>query len=88
MKSLASIAFVTALGAALGLEAADAQAPVPTSTAPTLQQKVEEREAQRRALVAEQQKRYAEFVRWCKRAIFTDRELAECRVAYRRLWID
>jgi hypothetical protein len=88
MKSLASVAFVAALGAALGLEAADAQTPVATSSTPTLQQKLEEREAQRRALVAEQQKRYAEFVRWCKRAIVTDRELAECRVAYRRLWIE
>jgi ribulose kinase len=89
MKSLVYLAFVAVLGSALAREAAEAQTSTPTAVfTPTLQQRVEEREAQRRAMLAEQQKRYAEFVRWCKRAMVTDRELAECRVAYRRLWIE
>jgi hypothetical protein len=84
MKSLATIALIAVFGSAFAAEAT----PVTPVSTPTLQQKLEEREAQRRAMVVEQQKRYAEFVRWCKRAIVTDRELAECRVAYRRLSIE
>ena len=51
----------------------------------TNQKKVDEREAARRAAVAAQQKRKAEFQRRCAKPVKTAEELAECRSAYRQL---
>jgi outer membrane murein-binding lipoprotein Lpp len=51
----------------------------------TLQKKVDEREAKRRAAVAEQEKRKQEFARRCSKPLKTAEELQECRVAYRQL---
>ncbi|TMH40239.1 MAG: hypothetical protein E6H54_19425 [Betaproteobacteria bacterium] len=51
----------------------------------TIQKKVDEREAARRAAVATQQKRKEEFQRRCAKAVKTAAELAECRSAYRQL---
>jgi hypothetical protein len=74
-----------ATGHALGEEQKDAQ---PASAPPkvTVQKRLEEREAQRRAEMAEQQKRKEEFSRRCgSSALKTDQEVQFCRVAYRRL---
>ena len=51
----------------------------------TVQKKVEAREAQRRAAMAEHKKRKEEFARRCTKPGLTDAELEACRVAYRRL---
>jgi predicted DNA binding protein len=51
----------------------------------TVQKKVEAREAQRRAAMAEHKKRKEEFARRCTKSGLTDAELEACRVAYRRL---
>ena len=51
----------------------------------TMQKKVEEREAVRRAAVAEQQKRREEFNRRCSKPLKTAEELQECRAVYRQM---
>jgi malic enzyme len=51
----------------------------------TMQEKVEEREAIRRAAVAEQQKRREEFNRRCSKPLKTAEELQECRSVYRQM---
>jgi len=51
----------------------------------TMQEKVEEREAIRRAAVAEQQKRREEFNRRCSKPLKTAEELQECRAVYRQM---
>jgi hypothetical protein len=51
----------------------------------TMQEKVQEREAIRRAAVAEQQKRREEFNRRCSKPLKTAEELQECRSAYRQM---
>ena len=60
-----------------------------SSTSPepkiTMQKKVDEREAARRAAAAEHQKRKAEYQRRCAKPVKTAEELAECRTAYRQL---
>src|SRR3954464_10606135 len=57
-----------------------------SSEAKTMQSKVEEREAIRRAAVAEQQKRREEFNRRCSKPLKTAEELQECRAVYRQVW--
>jgi predicted DNA binding protein len=51
----------------------------------TVQNKLDQREAQRRAAVAEHKKRKEDFARRCMKPGLTDAELEACRVAYRRL---
>lgn len=51
----------------------------------TMQKKVDEREATRRAAVAEQQKRREEFNRRCSKPLKTAEELQECRAVYRQM---
>lgn len=51
----------------------------------TMQKKVDEREAQRRAAAADQAKRKAEFERRCTKPLKTPYELEECRVVYRQM---
>jgi len=51
----------------------------------TMQKKVEEREAVRRAAVEEQQKRREEFNRRCSKPLKTAEELQECRAVYRQM---
>jgi hypothetical protein len=50
-----------------------------------MQKKVDEREAARRAAVAEQEKRKQEFQKRCSKPVKTADELAVCRTAYRQL---
>ncbi len=51
----------------------------------TMQKKVDEREAARRAAVVEQEKRKQEFQKRCAKPVKTAEEFAECRTAYRQL---
>ena len=51
----------------------------------TMQKKVDEREAARRAAVAEQEKRKLEYERRCAKPDKTADELAACRTLYRQL---
>ena len=51
----------------------------------TGQEKLEQREALRRAAVAEQQKRKGDFARNCIKPGLTEPQLEACRAAYRRL---
>ena len=55
------------------------------STKVTIQKRVDEREAQRRAAVEEQQRRKNAFDRACNKPLRTDTDLDLCRVAYKRL---
>jgi hypothetical protein len=54
----------------------------------TAQKKVEEREAQRRNAVADQEKLKRDFERNCKKQVLTDSELKACREAYRRMSVN
>jgi hypothetical protein len=57
----------------------------PPTEVKTMQKKVDEREAARRAAVAEQEKRKQEFQKRCSKPVKTADELAMCRTAYRQL---
>ena len=57
----------------------------PPASTPTMQKKVDEREAQRRAAAADQQKRKEEFAKRCTKPLKTPFELEECRVVYRQM---
>ena len=51
----------------------------------TMQKKVDEREAQRRAAAADQQKKREQFARQCNKPVKTPFELEECRTVYRQM---
>jgi hypothetical protein len=51
----------------------------------TIQMKVDEREAQRRAALEEQQKRKDAFERACNKPMKSESDRDLCRVAYKRL---
>jgi hypothetical protein len=51
----------------------------------TMQMKVDEREAQRRAALEEQQRRKDAFERACNKPMKSDTDRDLCRVAYKRL---
>ena len=57
----------------------------PPAIKETAHEKLEAREAKRRAAVAEQRKRKDEFARNCIKADLTATQLEACRVAYRKL---
>ena len=57
----------------------------PQSEPKTMQKKVDEREAQRRAAAADHQRRKEEFERRCTKPLKTPYELEECRVVYRQM---
>ena len=52
---------------------------------PTAQEKLDQREALRRAAVLDQQKRKDDFARSCLRPALSDSQLEACRAAYRKL---
>ena len=79
------LGIAVAAGHALGEEDRDAP---PPAAAPkvTVQKRLEEREAHRRAEMAAQQKRKEEFSRRCSSsALRSEQDVQACRVAYRRL---
>ncbi|MGQ0652997.1 MAG: hypothetical protein ACT4P4_12160 [Betaproteobacteria bacterium] len=82
----AAIGVVVAAGHAAGEDDRDLHAPAPAQPKLTVQKRIEDREAQRRQEMAEQQKRKEEFSRRCNSsALKTGREAELCRVAYRKL---
>ena len=74
------LAAALAAGHALGQD-------IPPQSEPkvTMQKKVDEREAQRRAAAADQQKRKEEFAKRCSKPVKTPFELEECRTVYRQM---
>ncbi len=70
-----------------GMQAATLAQATPTQTeaAKTGQAKVEEREAQRRVALKEQQDRKDAFERACNKPMKTDMDFDLCRTAYKRL---
>ena len=70
-----------------GMQAATLAQATPTQTeaAKTGQAKVEEREAQRRVALKEQQERKDAFERACSKPLKTDMDFDLCRNAYKRL---
>lgn len=83
-RTVASIAVVLGIILAAGHAFGDA-ASQSSAAKQTMQQKVDEREAQRRAEVEEQRKRKEEFARACNKPRKTEAELEQCRAAYKRL---
>lgn len=81
---IGSIALVLAGVLVTGYAAGDESIQTP-AIKETAQNKVDEREAKRRAAVAEHKKRKEDFARRCTKPGLTDAELEACRVAYRRL---
>ena len=66
-------------GHALGEDA------LPPASPPTIQKRLDEREAQRRAAAADQQKKKDEFARRCTKPVKTATELEECKQVYRSM---
>jgi hypothetical protein len=81
--TIASIAVVLAVILAAGHAYSDTVSQ--TMAKPTAQEKVVEREAQRRAAVEEQQKRKDAYERACNKPMKSDSDLDLCRAAYKRL---
>ena len=52
---------------------------------PTAQEKLEQREALRRAALLDQQKRKDDFARNCLKPTLSESQLEACRAAYRKL---
>ena len=84
-RTIASVAVVLAVILAAGHAYSESEAPA--TARPTAQQKLEEREALRRAAVEEQQKRKDAFERACKQPMKSDSDLELCRSAYKRLQV-
>ena len=74
------LAAALAVGHALGQDTSPQSEPKVT-----MQKKVDEREAQRRAAAADQQKRKEEFAKRCTKPVKTSYELEECRTVYRQM---
>jgi hypothetical protein len=83
--TIASMAVVLALILAAGHAYSDT---VSQSGTPTAQEKVVEREAQRRTAVEEQQKRKEAYERACNKPMKSDSDLDLCRAAYKRLQVN
>lgn len=82
---VASVALVLAAALAVGHVLGQDIPPQSEPTPVTMQKKVDEREAQRRAAAADQQKRKEEFARRCTKPVKTPFELEECRIVYRQM---
>jgi hypothetical protein len=96
-KTVGTVAVVLAVVLAAGFAVGEDGAPASTKAAPgaaalmpatpgkTAQMRIEEREAQRRVALEEQQKRKDEFERACNKKSGSDFD--QCRAAYKRLQI-
>ena len=82
-KTVGSMAIV--LGVVLSAGFAVGEDSATGASKQTMQMKVEEREAQRRAALEEQQKRKDAFERACNKPMRSDTDRDLCRVAYKRL---
>ena len=81
---VASAALVLAAALAVG-HALGQDIPPQSETKVTMQKKVDEREAQRRAAAADQQKKREQFARQCNKPVKTPYELEECRTVFRQM---
>jgi len=81
---VASAALVLAAALAVG-HALGEDTPPQSEPKGTMQKKVDEREAQRRAAAVDQQKRKEEFARRCTKPVKTPSELEDCRSVYRQM---
>jgi hypothetical protein len=79
--AVGTIALVLAAALAVGYAFGD-DAP-PPSAPKTIQKRIDEREAQRRAAALEHDKRKQEFARRCSKPIKNPFELEECKAVYR-----
>ena len=82
---VASVALVLAAALAVGHVLGQDIPPQSEPKVVTMQKKVDEREAQRRAAAADHQKRKEEFARRCMKPVKTPIELEECRSVYRQM---
>jgi len=83
-RTIASMAVV--LGVILAAGYAQGEAPAPAGAPKiTAQDRLVEREAQRRAAVEEQQKRKDAFERACNKPLKSETDFDLCRAAYKRL---
>jgi hypothetical protein len=80
-----TLALILAAALVAGYTYGDDTSVSPAEPKITMQKKVDEREAARRAAVAQQEKRKQEYQRRCAKPDKTAEELAECRVLYRQL---
>jgi hypothetical protein len=83
--TIATVAVVLGVILTAGYANGDAAEPAAGATKPTAQDKVQEREALRRAAVAEQQRRKDAYERACNKTLRTDTDRDLCRTAYKRL---
>ena len=81
---VASVALVLAAALAVG-HALGQDIPPQTEPRVTMQKKVDEREAQRRAAAADQEKKREHFAKQCSKPVKTAYELEECRTIYRQM---
>ena len=83
-KTIATVAIVLGVVLAAGYASSqdNTQMPMPKQTA---QEKIVEREAQRREAMKLHQERKTDFARRCNKPALSNSELDYCRVAYRKL---
>jgi hypothetical protein len=97
-KTIGTVALVLAVVLAAGFAVGEDGAPVTKGTAApaaqppatpgkTAQMRIEEREAQRRVALEEQQKRRDAYERACGKPNKSEADLEQCRAAYKRLHI-
>ena len=84
-KTTATIALVLGVILAAGYSYGEAPVSAAAVAKQTAQDRLELREAQRRAAVEEQQRRKDAFERACSRPMKSDTDLDLCRTAYKRL---
>lgn len=82
-KTVGSMAVVLGVVLSAGFAVGEDSATVTSKQ--TMQMKVEQREAQRRAALEEQQRRKDAFERACNKPMKSDTDRDLCRVAYKRL---
>ena len=82
-KTIGTVAVV--LGVVLAAGYAVGEDGAAGASKPTMQMKVEEREAQRRAALEEQQRRKDAFERACNKPLKSATDFDLCRTAYKRL---
>ena len=84
-RTIATMAVVLGVILAAGYANGESGTPAGGATKPTVQDKITEREAQRRAAIEEQQRRKEAFERACNKPLKTDSDFDLCRSAYKKL---
>ena len=86
-RTIALMAVLLGVILAAGYAQGEAGQPAAPNKTVTVQERLEAREAQRRAAVEEQQRRKNAYERACGKPIKSEAELDQCRAAYKRLEI-